>query len=97
MPILNSSSPLPNYIKDDFQKLSIPTGAQNLTLATSGTTTFNTSYGMLYIGSAGTLVLNLADGSAGVTFSSVQIGFLPLLVTGIVSSGTTATNIVVCY
>ena len=97
MPVLNSQSQLPNYIKDDFMKLSIPTGAANVTLATTGTTSLAVSYGMLYIGSAGTLVLNLADGSSGVTFSSVQIGFLPVLVTGIISAGTTAANLVVCY
>ena len=94
--LLDSTTPIPRYVSDDFLKLSIPTGASNLTMPTAGTLTL-TPPGLLYIGSAGTLVLNLMDGSAGVTFSSVAIGFLPVYVTGIVSSGTTAANIVCCY
>ncbi len=56
-------------------------------------------YGMtlgLYIGTTGTLTVIMASG-ATVTFTSVAVGFIPLNVVRVLSTGTTASNIVALY
>lgn len=50
----------------------------------------------LYIGTAGNLAVKMADGSLP-TFSSVAAGVFPIQVTQVLSTGTTASNIVALY
>lgn len=53
------------------------------------------NYNALYVGSGGSLAVTLRDSSASVTFVNVGDGeFLPLRVKYILSTGTTATNII---
>ncbi len=48
----------------------------------------------LYIGTTGDVTVNAIGGGTNITFSSVPVGFFPVLVTRVYSSGTTASNIV---
>lgn len=50
----------------------------------------------LYVGTSGNLVVEMADGQT-VTFTSVPIGIFPIQVTKVLSTGTTASNIVAVY
>lgn len=92
MPVLNSTSNRPNYIKDDFQKLSIPTDGASVTPSDN---TDLTNPGTLYVGSQGTLIINTLYGTQ-LTFVNA-FGFLPVNVSRVISTGTTATNILVLY
>jgi hypothetical protein len=54
----------------------------------------------LYIGGAGTLKVDLYDGSQAVTVTfggNIPTGFHPLRVGRVYSTGTSATSIVACY
>jgi hypothetical protein len=52
----------------------------------------------LYIGAAGNLTVDMADGGSSVLFVGVQGGtLLPIQVTRIYATGTTATSIVALY
>lgn len=57
----------------------------------SDSTTFEPS--VLYIGTEGNLNVTTVDGQT-VLFSNIQAGFFPVLVTKVMSTSTTATNIV---
>jgi len=83
----------PNYSKDSFEKLSIPTGAVAITPSDS---TDLVSPGTLYLGVTGNLVVTVRDGG-DVTFSNVPVGFFPVNVSRVKSTGTTATSIVALY
>ena len=48
----------------------------------------------LYIGVSGDVTVRLKDDAGNVTFKSVPIGFLPVQVKLVLSTGTTATNII---
>lgn len=50
----------------------------------------------LYIGGAGNLVVTMADGN-NVTFANHPVGYAPIQVTKVLSTGTTATSIVALY
>ncbi len=65
-------------------------------VTTSDTTNINATRG-LYIGAAGNVVVDMAYGTT-ITFVGVQGGtILPIQVTRIYATGTTATNIVALY
>lgn len=51
----------------------------------------------LYIGTAGTLVVVMADDENTVTFTDAPVGILPIQVSRVLSTGTVATNIVALY
>ena len=51
----------------------------------------------LYIGVAGDVKVDMMDGSAGVVFKAAPVGVLPIRVTRVYATGTTATNIVALY
>lgn len=52
----------------------------------------------LYIGGGGNITVDFADGGAAVTLVNPAIGYpLPLQVTRVYATGTTATNIVAFY
>jgi hypothetical protein len=70
--------------------------------ASAVTTSDSTIYGQptraLYIGAAGNLTVDMADGGSSVLFVGVQGGtLLPIQVTRIYATGTTATSIVALY
>ena len=48
----------------------------------------------LYIGVAGDIVVNMKDIGTSITFKAVPVGILPIRVSRVLSTGTTATNIV---
>lgn len=50
----------------------------------------------IYVGVTGNLVVTMANGET-VTLSNVPVGFYPLSITLVVTSGTTATNLVAFY
>ena len=52
----------------------------------------------LYVGTAGNITVDMADGGSPILFVGVQGGtLLPLQVTRVYATGTTATNIVALY
>jgi hypothetical protein len=70
--------------------------------ASAVTTSDSTIYGQptraLYIGAAGNLTVDMADGGSSVLFVAVQGGtILPIQVTRIYATGTTATSFVALY
>lgn len=50
----------------------------------------------IYVGVSGDLVVTMANGET-VTLSNLPVGFYPLAITLVVTSGTTATNLVAFY
>lgn len=48
----------------------------------------------LYIGVTGDVVVNMAGTGSAITFKAVPVGVLPIRVTRVLSTGTTATDIV---
>jgi hypothetical protein len=70
--------------------------------ASAVTTSDSTIYGQptraLYVGAAGNITVDMADGGSSVLFVAVQGGtLLPIQVTRIYATGTTATSIVALY
>ncbi len=63
----------------------------------SDTTSLATTSCALYIGGAGDLVVQMANGSSSVTFSAVPLGILPIRVTKIFATGTHATGVLNLY
>lgn len=51
----------------------------------------------LYIGGTGNVKVVLSGDKSEVTFNSVAVGFFPVMVDRVFSTGTTATNIVAVY
>lgn len=51
----------------------------------------------LYIGTGGDVAVVMADGGSAVTFSSVLAGFMPVQVTKVMSTNTTASNILALW
>lgn len=82
----------PPYAKDDFQKFSIPTGGAAVT---PNDNTDLTRPSILYVGLAGNVVVTTNDGE-DITLVGVS-GFVPVLVSRVKSTGTTATSIVALY
>lgn len=67
-------------------------------ITTSDSTVFEQPTRALYIGAAGNLTVDMADGGSSVLFVGVQGGtLLPIQVTRIYATGTTATSIVALY
>jgi hypothetical protein len=67
-------------------------------ITTSDTTIYNEPTRGLYIGGAGNVTVDMADGGSPVLYFGVQGGtVLPIQVTRIYASGTTATYIVALY
>ncbi len=54
---------------------------------------------MIYVGTTGVLVVHMADeaSTATITFTALPVGFHPLQVDKVLSTGTTAANIVALY
>jgi hypothetical protein len=68
------------------------------TITPSNVTVFEQPTRGLYVGSFGNLTVDMADGGSSVVFVGVQGGtILPIQVTRIYATGTTATNIVGLY
>ncbi len=82
----------PEYSKDTYQKLSIPTDGVSVTPSDSVNLA---SPGTLYVGGSGTLIAQVESGT-NLTFTGFS-GFLPLRVTRVISTGTTATDIVALF
>lgn len=67
-------------------------------VTTSDSTIYQQPTRALYIGAAGNLTVDMADGGSSVLFVGVQGGtLLPIQVTRIYATGTTATSIVALY
>ena len=67
-------------------------------VTTSNSTIYEQPTRALYIGAAGNLTVDMADGSSSILFVGVQGGtLLPIQVTRIYATGTTATSIVALY
>ena len=65
-----------------------PSNSTDLTYATRA----------IYVGGAGNVVVTMVGGGSNVTFTGVQAGsILPIRVTRVLSTGTTATSIVALY
>ena len=71
-------------------------GSRRGVAVTPSDSTILTTTKMLYVGGAGALAVTFADGSA-LTLAAVPVGFHPLQVTQVKSTGTVATNIVALY
>lgn len=67
-------------------------------VTTSNATIYEQPTRALYIGAAGDITVDMADGGTSVLFVAVQGGtLLPIQVTRIYATGTTATSIVALY
>ena len=67
-------------------------------VTTSDSTVFAQPTRALYIGAAGNITVDMADGGTSVLFVGVQGGtLLPIQVTRVYATGTTATSIVALY
>lgn len=91
----------PEYTRDGFQKLAIPTDGLAVT---PNNTVQLPGNGPLYVGGGGTLVVVMREGTTGaltgatLTFTNVASGqFLPINVSYVISTGTTCTNILQLY
>jgi hypothetical protein len=51
----------------------------------------------LYVGTGGTLVVTMAEDGVDATFTNVAAGIFPVQVTKVLSTGTTASDIVALY
>lgn len=51
----------------------------------------------LYVGVAGDVKVDMADGTTAIIFSNAPVGVLPISITKIYKIGTAATNIVALY
>lgn len=68
------------------------------TITTSNTTVYTQPTRALYIGGAGNITVDMADGGSSVLFVGIQGGtLLPIQVTRVYATGTSATNIVALY
>jgi hypothetical protein len=67
-------------------------------ITTSDSTIFVQPTRALYVGAAGNITVDMADGGTSVLFVAVQGGtILPIQVTRVYATGTTATSIVALY
>lgn len=67
-------------------------------ITTSDVTVYAQPTRALYVGAAGNITVDMADGGTSVVFVAVQGGtILPIQVTRIYATGTTATSIVALY
>lgn len=51
----------------------------------------------LYVGVSGNVTVDMVEGGSNLTFTAVPAGILPIQVTRVYATGTTATNIVALY
>lgn len=51
----------------------------------------------LYIGTTGDVAVTMASGATSIVFTAVPVGLLPVQVTKVLSTGTTASNILALY
>lgn len=51
----------------------------------------------LYIGVTGDVKVDMMNGDLGITFKAVPVGVIPVRVTRVYATGTTATNILALY
>ena len=66
-------------------------------ITTSDSATIPTTRG-IYIGGSGDIKVDMADSGTGITFVGISAGvLLPLQVTRVYATGTTATNLVAVY
>ena len=67
-------------------------------VTTSNSTIYEQPTRALYVGAGGNITVDMADGSSSILFVGVQGGtVLPIQVTRIYATGTTATSIVALY
>jgi hypothetical protein len=67
-------------------------------ITTSDSTIYQQPTRALYVGAAGNITVDMADGGTALTFVAVQGGtILPIQVTRIYATGTSATSIVALY
>ena len=81
-------------MNNDYTNFSHPENAVQVT-PDDGTDLLRS--GILYIGSAGDVTVDLKGLGTNVTFTGVQQGFFPLEVARVYSTGTTADSIIVLY
>lgn len=75
----------------------IDPGHEAWAVTPSDTVTFQPTRGV-YVGVSGDVTVDMADGDANITFTAAAAGvILPIRVTRIYSTGTTATNLVRVY
>lgn len=70
--------------------------AKGLVTVTASDSTILTATKSLYVGVTGDVAVTMADGTTG-TIKSAAVGYHPLSVTQVKSTGTTATNILALY
>ena len=51
----------------------------------------------LYVGVTGNIKVDMADTGSAITFTAVPVGIIPIQVTRVYATGTTATDIVALY
>jgi hypothetical protein len=51
----------------------------------------------IYVGGTGDVAVTMADGQTSIIFSAVPVGVFPIQITQLLSTGTTATNIIALY
>jgi len=71
--------------------------AHSATAVTPGDSTDIPVTRALYIGTTGDVAVRMADDENSVTFTAVAVGIFPIQVSRVLSTGTTASNIVALY
>ncbi len=71
--------------------------AHAVAVTPSNSVDLTTAARALYIGVAGDVKVDMVGGETAVTFTAVPVGFLPVRVTRVYATGTTATGIVAVY
>lgn len=51
----------------------------------------------IYVGGVGDIAVTMADGQTPVVFSAVPVGIFPIQITQLLSTNTTATNVIALY
>lgn len=70
---------------------------ENAEAVTPNDSTDLTKPSILYVGVGGDVTVDMSGEGTNITFTAVTAGFLPVEVTRVYSTGTTATNIVALY
>lgn len=65
-------------------------------LTKSDVTIFDTTRA-IYVGGTGDVAVIMADGQTPIVFSAVAVGIFPIQITQLLSTSTTATNVIALY
>lgn len=80
-----------------YHKADATVAARDATAVTASDATIIPVTRALYVGTSGTLVVRMAGSGNNATFTNVPAGVFPVQVDMVLSTGTTASNIVALY